>query len=149
SRPARRTEARAARRVRESPPRWGRPGRRLPATNRAPEAQPRAAVARAPRAPIEAPGRARTRCSAARKKEPEGKRRAVHGQRARPEGTRDAVLRSAAAAVHDEPVAQVVRRNGHAHPISREDSDVMPTHATGEPGPTHGPALADLERRLD
>jgi hypothetical protein len=49
------------------------------------------------------------------------------------------------AAVHDEPVAQVVRRDSDAHAIPGEHANVMPPHPTAELCANDGTTLVNLD----
>ena len=52
------------------------------------------------------------------------------------------------AAIHDEPVRQIVGRDGYANAIAGEHADVMASHATGELCAHHGAALIHFDRVL-
>lgn len=49
------------------------------------------------------------------------------------------------AAIHDQPMAEVVRRNSDTHAISRQHANVMPTHSTTKLSADNGATLVNLD----
>lgn len=53
--------------------------------------------------------------------------------------------RASLAAIHDQPMAEVVWRNSDTHAISRQHTNVMPTHSTTKLSTDNGTTLVNLD----